>query len=176
MRSACFFLFACPTPSHPWRPSMRPQPTEPSCFRPFSSSSRFGRTGESGFSRTTLSMESNPFRRARFMLSAMICRTLPPDEGAKLPLLVPTPASPAHSMPLLITGRPAFVSKTSGRTQLINFFDLDDGRKLVDLPGYGYAMVPAAVKAPLAGCWSAYFGQRECRFAEWCSSWTRHCP
>ena len=40
----------------------------------------------------------------------------------------------------------AFVSKTPGRTQLLNFFRISSGSYLVDLPGYGYAEVPAAVK------------------------------
>ncbi|WP_028536683.1 ribosome biogenesis GTP-binding protein YihA/YsxC [Paludibacterium yongneupense] len=43
--------------------------------------------------------------------------------------------------------RLAYVSKTPGRTQHINFFDLGDERYLVDLPGYGYAEVPEAVRA-----------------------------
>lgn len=43
--------------------------------------------------------------------------------------------------------RLAFVSKTPGRTQLINFFDLDGRAFLVDLPGYGYAGVPLEVRA-----------------------------
>ncbi|MFK7863372.1 MAG: ribosome biogenesis GTP-binding protein YihA/YsxC [Pseudohongiellaceae bacterium] len=42
--------------------------------------------------------------------------------------------------------RLARTSKTPGRTQLINFFSLNQGRYLVDLPGYGYAKVPLAVK------------------------------
>lgn len=42
--------------------------------------------------------------------------------------------------------RLAFVSKTPGRTQQINFFSLGDGRFLVDLPGYGYAKVPHGTK------------------------------
>ena len=42
--------------------------------------------------------------------------------------------------------RLAFVSKTPGRTQLINFFSLGDDKYLVDLPGYGYAGVPHAVR------------------------------
>jgi GTP-binding protein len=40
----------------------------------------------------------------------------------------------------------ARVSKTPGRTQLLNFFQIDEQRKLVDLPGYGYAKVPEAIK------------------------------
>jgi len=42
--------------------------------------------------------------------------------------------------------RLAFVSKTPGRTQLINFFSLGDAAFLVDLPGYGYAGVPGEVR------------------------------
>ena len=40
----------------------------------------------------------------------------------------------------------AFVSKTPGRTQLLNFFRISDGNYLVDLPGYGYAEVPESVR------------------------------
>lgn len=43
--------------------------------------------------------------------------------------------------------RLAFVSKTPGRTQHINYFDFGEGRFLVDLPGYGYAQVPEAIRA-----------------------------
>ncbi len=42
--------------------------------------------------------------------------------------------------------RLAFVSKTPGRTQLVNFFSLGDAAYLVDLPGYGYAGVPGEVR------------------------------
>jgi GTP-binding protein len=48
-----------------------------------------------------------------------------------------------------LTGRKrlAFTSKTPGRTQTINFFELGPGARLVDLPGYGYAKVPQAMRA-----------------------------
>lgn len=51
--------------------------------------------------------------------------------------------------------RLAFVSKTPGRTQHINYFGMGEGRFLVDLPGYGYAEVPAAVRAH----WEYLLGQ-----------------
>jgi GTP-binding protein len=51
--------------------------------------------------------------------------------------------------------RLAFVSKTPGRTQHINYFDFGEGRFLVDLPGYGYAEVPEAVRAH----WEMLLGQ-----------------
>ena len=57
--------------------------------------------------------------------------------------------------------RLAFVSKTPGRTQLINFFALGGERFLVDLPGYGYAKVPDAIRAPWEKLLSAYLQTRE---------------
>jgi GTP-binding protein len=57
--------------------------------------------------------------------------------------------------------RLAFVSKTPGRTQLINFFALGGERFLVDLPGYGYAKVPDAVRAPWEQLLSIYLQTRE---------------
>ena len=57
--------------------------------------------------------------------------------------------------------RLAFTSKTPGRTQLINFFELDPDIFLVDLPGYGYARVPPEVKAQWEGLLSHYLQERE---------------
>ena len=56
---------------------------------------------------------------------------------------------------LLGRRRLAFTSKTPGRTQTINFFDLGDGTRLVDLPGYGYAKVPK----PLRAQWERLVGE-----------------
>ena len=57
--------------------------------------------------------------------------------------------------------RLAFVSKTPGRTQLINFFAVGDGRFIVDLPGYGYAKVPPEMRARWEKVLSAYLQTRE---------------
>jgi GTP-binding protein len=57
--------------------------------------------------------------------------------------------------------RLAFTSKTPGRTQLINYFELDPDIFLVDLPGYGYARVPPEVKAQWEGLLSRYLQERE---------------
>jgi GTP-binding protein len=56
--------------------------------------------------------------------------------------------------------RLAFVSKTPGRTQHLNFFSLGDGRFLVDLPGYGYAEVPGAMKRYWRGLLAEYLQTR----------------
>ncbi|HEY2628877.1 MAG TPA: ribosome biogenesis GTP-binding protein YihA/YsxC [Usitatibacter sp.] len=61
-----------------------------------------------------------------------------------------------------LTGRTrlAFVSKTPGRTQLINFFSLGDAAFLVDLPGYGYAGVPGEVRRHWEGLVGHYIATR----------------
>jgi GTP-binding protein len=55
----------------------------------------------------------------------------------------------------------ARVSRTPGRTQLINFFQLGPERRLVDLPGYGYAKVPEQVRARWLALMEHYFNVRE---------------
>lgn len=57
--------------------------------------------------------------------------------------------------------RLAFVSKTPGRTQLINLFRMKNGAALVDLPGYGYADVPESVRRQWQGLLERYLTQRE---------------
>ena len=56
--------------------------------------------------------------------------------------------------------RLAFVSKTPGRTQLINVFRMKNGAALVDLPGYGYAQVPLAVRLQWQGLLEEYLIRR----------------
>ncbi|VAW68994.1 GTP-binding protein EngB [hydrothermal vent metagenome] len=55
----------------------------------------------------------------------------------------------------------ARISKTPGRTQLINFFTLDEQRSLVDLPGYGYAKVPEKVRNEWQQLMESYLGKRQ---------------
>jgi GTP-binding protein len=57
--------------------------------------------------------------------------------------------------------RLAFVSKTPGRTQLINLFRMRNGAALVDLPGYGYADVPENVRKQWQGLLERYLTKRE---------------
>lgn len=54
----------------------------------------------------------------------------------------------------------ARTSKTPGRTQLVNFFELNPGERLVDLPGYGYAKVPPAMREHWRRLMESYFGSR----------------
>ena len=57
--------------------------------------------------------------------------------------------------------RLAYVSKTPGRTQLINLFRLKNGAAMVDLPGYGFAQVPMAVRREWQGLLEHYLTRRE---------------
>jgi len=75
---------------------------------------------------------------------------------------LPSNAGKSSAINLLTRkNRLAYTSKTPGRTQLINFFELDADTYLVDLPGYGYAKVPPAVKAKWENLLSRYLQERE---------------
>ncbi len=87
------------------------------------------------------------FRNARFVRSVHDVRDLPPPDGFELAFAGRSNAGKSSAINTLADHtRLAFVSKTPGRTQLINFFELGEGAYLVDLPGYGYAKVPESVR------------------------------
>ena len=87
------------------------------------------------------------FKSARFMISAAKFTQCPADIGAEVAFCGRSNAGKSSSINALThKSGLARTSKTPGRTQLINFFELDDNIKLVDLPGYGYARVPISVK------------------------------
>jgi GTP-binding protein len=87
------------------------------------------------------------YRRASFLISAPSLRQCPPDIGAEVAFAGRSNAGKSSAINALTGQRKlARTSKTPGRTQLLNFFALDETRRLVDLPGYGFAQVPLAVK------------------------------
>ncbi|HEX6834086.1 MAG TPA: ribosome biogenesis GTP-binding protein YihA/YsxC [Rudaea sp.] len=90
---------------------------------------------------------SNPFRSAHFVLSAPEVRQLPADEGAEIAFAGRSNAGKSSALNAICdqTGL-ARTSKTPGRTQHFVIFELEPGRRLVDLPGYGYAKVPEAMR------------------------------
>ncbi|MBI3716123.1 MAG: YihA family ribosome biogenesis GTP-binding protein [Betaproteobacteria bacterium] len=101
------------------------------------------------------------FDRATYVASAHDLEQLPPDTGAEIAFAGRSNAGKSSAINTLANHkRLAFVSKTPGRTQLINFFALGDGMTLVDLPGYGYAKVPPAVKAHWEALLEAYLSTR----------------
>jgi GTP-binding protein len=88
------------------------------------------------------------FPQARFLLSVAGPAQFPPDTGFELAMAGRSNAGKSSAINSLL-GRSgmARTSKTPGRTQLLNYFELTSGVRLVDLPGYGHAEVPAAVRA-----------------------------
>jgi GTP-binding protein len=92
-------------------------------------------------------MAANPFRSAHFLLSAPSHRQLPQDSGTEVAFAGRSNAGKSSALNAICdqTGL-ARTSKTPGRTQLLNVFALDAERRLVDLPGYGYAKVPEKLR------------------------------
>lgn len=89
----------------------------------------------------------NPLSGARFVLAAHRCGQLPADVGAELALAGRSNAGKSTALNALAgQGGLARTSKTPGRTQQLVVFELPDGRRLIDLPGYGYAKVPPALR------------------------------
>lgn len=92
-------------------------------------------------------MQQINYRNAQFLLSAPRLADCPPEEGAEVAFAGRSNAGKSSAINTLTQNHKlARTSKTPGRTQLINFFALDEQRRLVDLPGYGYAKVPLATK------------------------------
>jgi GTP-binding protein len=103
------------------------------------------------------------YRRARFLTSAAKLDQCPPDLGYEVAFAGRSNAGKSSAINTLCdqTGL-ARTSKTPGRTQLLNFFELDEQRRLVDLPGYGYAKVAVSIKKDWQGSLSHYLEQRHC--------------
>ena len=87
------------------------------------------------------------FRNAFFLQSASAIENAPADLGWEVAFAGRSNSGKSSAINTL-TGQNklARTSRTPGRTQLINFFALSDSQRLVDLPGYGFAKVPLAVK------------------------------
>ncbi|MGC1183098.1 ribosome biogenesis GTP-binding protein YihA/YsxC [Legionella sp.] len=92
-------------------------------------------------------MLKNPYSKVVFLKSAAKVIHLPEDTGYEVAFAGRSNAGKSSALNCLtgIKGL-ARTSKTPGRTQLINLFSLDNERRLVDLPGYGYAKVALQVK------------------------------
>lgn len=102
------------------------------------------------------------FRHARFLLSAPQQRHLPADVGVEIAFAGRSNAGKSSALNTLCDQAGlARTSKTPGRTQQMVVFDLGDGRRLVDLPGYGYAKVPEAMRVQWRRVIDAYLRERE---------------
>ncbi len=101
------------------------------------------------------------FREAQFIKSTPTLAGLPPDVGAEIAFAGRSNAGKSSAINAL-TEHPqlARVSKTPGRTQHLVFFDVSRERRLVDLPGYGYAKVPEAMRLEWRGVIDGYLRDR----------------
>ena len=90
---------------------------------------------------------SNIYRQAHYTISATQLAELPDDIGIEVAFAGRSNAGKSSAINTITDQKAlARISKTPGRTQMINFFTLDNERSLVDLPGYGYAKVPEKMK------------------------------
>jgi len=86
------------------------------------------------------------YRQARFLISAGKAKQFPVT-GMEVAFAGRSNAGKSSAINTLCDNKGlARTSKTPGRTRLVNFFQLDDQRRIVDLPGYGFAKVPIAMK------------------------------
>lgn len=101
------------------------------------------------------------FSKATFFTTVNHLRDLPVHGGMEVAFAGRSNAGKSSAINTLANHtRLAYTSKTPGRTQHINYFDLGESRFLVDLPGYGYAKVPPAVRAHWEGLLSEYLQTR----------------
>jgi GTP-binding protein len=98
----------------------------------------------------------------KFLTSAAEAHQLAPDTGREIAFAGRSNAGKSTAINS-ITQRAglARVSRTPGRTQLINFFELEPDKRLVDLPGYGFAKVPERIRVKWLQLMEHYFNVRE---------------
>ncbi|MCP5014583.1 MAG: YihA family ribosome biogenesis GTP-binding protein [Ketobacter sp.] len=102
-------------------------------------------------------------RQTQFEISAATLAQCPPEQGIEIAFAGRSNAGKSSALNTLVDHSGlARTSKTPGRTQLINFFRMNDQCKLVDLPGYGYAKVPEKVKKEWQEQMGEYLENREC--------------
>ena len=105
----------------------------------------------------------NFYRQAKFLLSCPSLKGCPNDSGYEVIFAGRSNAGKSSAINTLTEQKKlAKVSRTPGRTQHLVFFDLGNDRRLVDLPGYGYAKVPDSVKHDWHQNMSEYFDNRQC--------------
>ena len=114
-----------------------------------------------GIEMTSANRKHNPYRAARYVISAHHLRQLGTDSGYEVAFAGRSNAGKSSAINAL-TGQKALArtSKTPGRTQQIVLFDIDEQRRIADLPGYGYAKVPEQLRAHWRELMQAYFERR----------------
>jgi len=101
------------------------------------------------------------YPHASFIKSANALDQFPPDAGTEVAVAGRSNAGKSSAINIIVNRRQfARTSKTPGRTQLVNFFALRDGQRLVDLPGYGFARVTDDMREHWGELLSGYFRVR----------------
>ena len=102
------------------------------------------------------------FQQAVFLTTVAHLRDLPQDAVREVAFAGRSNAGKSSAINTLAGRvRLAYVSKTPGRTQHLNYFTLSDGKYFVDLPGYGYAKAPEAIRSQWEGLIGPYLSKRE---------------
>lgn len=101
------------------------------------------------------------FRKTRFITSAPDLSRLPPDQGIEIAFAGRSNAGKSSAINAICDHSGLTkTSRTPGRTQLINLFEIEPGYYLVDLPGYGYAQVPEATRRRWQQSMAVYLQRR----------------
>lgn len=101
------------------------------------------------------------YRQAHFLISAGKAKQFPAD-GSEVAFSGRSNAGKSSAINTLCDNKGlARTSKTPGRTRLVNFFQLDEQRRLVDLPGYGFAKVPVAMKNEWEKLMTQYLSEQQ---------------
>ncbi|MDF7666382.1 ribosome biogenesis GTP-binding protein YihA/YsxC [Orbaceae bacterium ESL0727] len=102
------------------------------------------------------------YTKTHFITSAPDISHLPTDSGVEVAFAGRSNAGKSSALNTLTNQKNlARTSKTPGRTQLINLFEVEENRRLVDLPGYGYAQVPEELKRKWQKSLGEYLQKRE---------------
>lgn len=104
------------------------------------------------------------FNQFAFLKSATNLAQCPPDHGIEIAFIGRSNSGKSSAINALVgRDRLAHTSKTPGRTQLINFFEVEEmDRRLVDLPGYGFARVTEKARQQIERMLSDYLSLRTC--------------
>jgi GTP-binding protein len=101
------------------------------------------------------------YTNVRFLTSANRLGQLPPDAGAEVAFAGRSNAGKSSAINAITQRKGlARTSKSPGATRLLNFFELEAGRRLVDLPGYGFARVSGDMREHWGALLQGYFAQR----------------
>ena len=102
------------------------------------------------------------YRQARFLISAAAPKQFPKGESIEVAFVGRSNAGKSSSINTLCDNKGlAKISRTPGRTRLVNYFEMDEKRRLVDLPGYGFAKVPKPIKEEWQKLMGQYLEQKD---------------